>query len=93
MPILDFAIIMKDDIINAIKDLLDIITSCGMDKVNSKMLKLCAGYISGPLSILFNSFCQQGIFPDTWKQALNTPLYKKGDKYELKNYRPIEPCQ
>jgi hypothetical protein len=30
-----------------------------------------------------------GVFPDIWKTAKVKPLYKKGDKYGMKNYRPI----
>jgi hypothetical protein len=30
-----------------------------------------------------------GVFPDVWKTAKVKPLYKKGEKYDMRNYRPI----
>jgi len=30
-----------------------------------------------------------GVFPDIWKTAKVRPVYKKGDKYDMRNYRPI----
>ena len=30
-----------------------------------------------------------GIFPDEWKCARVTPLFKQGESFDLNNYRPI----
>jgi len=30
-----------------------------------------------------------GIFPEEWKIARVKPLYKKGDRYGIQNYKPI----
>ena len=38
---------------------------------------------------MFNrSFCE-GIFPSAWKKALVIPVFKRGDKSNPSNYRPI----
>ena len=34
-------------------------------------------------------YVSMGIFPDIWKMARVKPLYKKGDKQDMRNYRPI----
>ena len=41
------------------------------------------------MSYLFNSSLRTGIFPDDWKLAKVTPIYKSGEKSDRSNYRPI----
>ena len=38
---------------------------------------------------LFNKSQMSGIFPDDWKCARVTPLFKQGESSDLNNYRPI----
>ena len=38
---------------------------------------------------LFNKSQMSGIFPDDWKCARVTPLFKQGELSDLNNYRPI----
>lgn len=38
---------------------------------------------------IFNKAIEQGIYPDLWKWAVITPIFKKGDIYDMHNYRPI----
>ena len=42
-----------------------------------------------PLTIVVNSSLQKGIFPDVWKLARITPIFKMGPKSEANYYRPI----
>ena len=41
------------------------------------------------LSILFNKSVTTGIVPSDWRTAHVSPVYKKGQKYNPENYRPI----
>ena len=41
------------------------------------------------LSKFYTRFMRLGIFPDTLKTGLVSPIYKKGDPQLLDNYRPI----
>jgi hypothetical protein len=52
-------------------------------------MKACASLISHPLSYIYNHSLYTGIFPDRLKIAVVKPLYKKGDKTSMTNYRPI----
>ena len=38
---------------------------------------------------LFQNSYKTGLFPAVWKAAWVTPVFKKGDKCEASNYRPV----
>ena len=63
--------------------------SSGPDNINNIILKEIAIPISEPLSDLYNFSLSHGIFPEIWKQANVSPLYKKDDPSLACNYRPI----
>jgi hypothetical protein len=52
-------------------------------------VKQCIHLIKGPLAHIYNVSLNSGVFPDKWKRAKMKPLYKKGDRYDMQNYRPI----
>ena len=41
------------------------------------------------LQLLFNKVLHEGVSPKSWKNAIVTLIFKKGDKAKLSNYRPI----
>jgi hypothetical protein len=45
--------------------------------------------INIPPTYISNVSLRSGVFPDEWKAAQVNPLYKKGDRYDIQNYRPI----
>ena len=45
--------------------------------------------LSEPLQIIINQSLNNGIFPDKLKMAKIFPIFKKGNKHNIKNYRPI----
>ena len=53
------------------------------------MLLFCDSTLVKPLSIIFKNILQTSVYPDLWKQANVTPIFKKEDKQLVKNYRPI----
>ena len=53
------------------------------------MLKICEDTICKPLEIIFKQALTTGVFPSEWKKGSIVPCYKKGDKQNLKNYRPV----
>lgn len=61
----------------------------GLDGISGKLIKLSAPYIVLPISKLFNCSLRTGIFPDEWKSARVTPVFKNGSRSDLNNYRPI----
>jgi hypothetical protein len=63
--------------------------SHGYDEISLKILKSSAPFFVSTLTYLFNKILLTGIFPDRLKYAEVKPLYKKVDKFEISNYRPI----
>ena len=63
--------------------------SFGIDGISSYFMKLALPYIENSLAFLFNTSIETSQFPDSWKVARITPIFKDGDKTEKSNYRPI----
>ena len=69
--------------------ILDSNKAVGADFISNKVLKECAQSLCEPLSRLFNLSFTQCIFPATWKGANVVPLFKKGNRPLVSNYRPV----
>ena len=82
-------IIITEEEVRSVLQTLKLGKSSGPDNINNRILKEIAYPISKPLCDLFNYSLSQGIFPDVWKQANVSPLYKKDDPSLVCNYRPI----
>ena len=54
-----------------------------------KFLKLSAEIIAPTLSSLLNKCMEEGVFPNSLKFGEIIPIFKKGDKRKLQNWRPI----
>lgn len=76
------------DIISKLKSL-DSRKSAGPDKVPPIFLVNCMHTLSYPIHKLFSKSLSSGVFPDLWKFSLLTPIFKKGNMRDVKNYRPI----
>ena len=63
--------------------------SFGTDNISSYFLKLALPFIENSLAFMFNTSIETSMFPDAWKIARFTPIYKNGDKADKSNYRPI----
>jgi hypothetical protein len=63
--------------------------SHGFDEISMKLLKISAAYICSPLTYICNKSILSGTFPDRMKFSIVKPIFKKGNKMNLTNYRPI----
>ena len=61
----------------------------GYDEIPTKVLKACTKTISSPLAYICNLSLESGIFPSHLKFYMVTPIFKKGKKTSMSNYRPI----
>ncbi len=46
-------------------------------------------HIATALHAIFERISATGIVPDSWRRAVLVPIYKKGDKADISNYRPL----
>jgi hypothetical protein len=63
--------------------------SPGLDQFNVRLLKLAGPFISNCLAHICNLSLSGSTFPDEWKKAKVTPIFKSGDKTDVGNFRPI----
>ena len=61
----------------------------GPDNLPPKLIKEAKGVICKPLTDLFNKSLSCASVPKMWKRANVLPVYKKGDRNLLSNYRPV----
>lgn len=54
-----------------------------------KLIHKIAASICIPLTHIFNLSCAQGTFPSAFKTSKTVPIFKKGNKQEICNYRGI----
>ena len=69
--------------------LLNTSKASGPDQINPTLLKEASAQLCKPLSKLFSNSLTSGKFPESWKEANVTPIYKKDDPSLVNNYRPI----
>ena len=59
------------------------------DGLSARVLKECSSEIAPILALIYNETIAQGTVPDDWRQANVAPIFKKGEKYDAANYRPV----
>lgn len=64
-------------------------SSCDADGIQSRPLKYVIDILAPCLTHIFNLSLSSGIFPKQMQKAKISVLYKKGDKNNLGNYRPV----
>ena len=75
------------DIFREIKTLKN--KSCDINDFSAQIIKDNAQNLAFPLAFIYNQSLDQSSFPNRLKAARVTPLYKKGAKTDMNNYRPI----
>lgn len=64
-------------------------TATGHDNIPAKVVKIASNGIADSVTSLVNSSLFSGIFPDKWKIARVSPLFKGNPASDRDNFRPI----
>ena len=78
----------RPSIVFSLLSKLSVSKATGLDKISSKLLRVCPDLIADSLCSIFNRSINTGIFREEWKCSKVVPLFKEGDRKDL-NYRPI----
>ena len=94
LPIFSFLTDKRIDQISIRKDVIvSLVRNLNPNKASSsgsgRMLILFDDSVGMPLKMIFENILVTSLYPDSWKLANVTPIYKKGDKQSTNNYRPI----
>jgi hypothetical protein len=82
-------ITLTPDHVAAVLRTLDNDKAHGPDGIPARLLTETASVIAPSLCDLFNKSLRTGVVPREWKLANVVPVFKKGDKEYVENYRPI----
>lgn len=80
---------VDEDKVSKSIDSLEPKASCGFDGISSSLLKKIKVPLIEPLTLIINQCIVSAIFPDKLKHAKVIPIFKKGNREHLENYRPI----
>ena len=86
-----FSFFLSPTSLNEIKDIMKKLklSSAGHDDMDIRVIKECTDTISPFLVHMINSSFQEGVFPKHLEIARIVLVYKKGDRFDHTNYRPI----
>ena len=61
----------------------------GPDEIPARLLKNLATELTPAITEIFRQSVLTGALPESWKQAWISPVYKKGNRNDPANYRPV----
>ncbi|KAK4815376.1 hypothetical protein QYF61_001364 [Mycteria americana] len=81
--------IIQGEMVSDLLHHLDTHKSMGHDEIHPRVLKELAEVLTKPLSIIYQQSWLTGEVPADWRLANVMPIFKKGQKEDVGNYRPV----
>ena len=87
-PPIDDLIIKEDGVLKLLQGL-NPSKASGPDEIPARLLKNLATELTPAITETFRQSVLTGALPESWKQAWISPVYKKGNRNDPANYRPV----
>lgn len=84
---MQYITVCKEGVLKLLKNL-KLHKAPGPDDINPALREV-ADIICEPITTLFQMSLDKATLPTDWKTAKVCPIFKKGDKYAVANYRPV----
>jgi len=78
----------QDDVVKVLSNLHED-KAAGADDLSPRFLLCIKEQISYPLFLIFHKSLDEGVVPEDWKLLNVSPIYKKGNRNQAENYRPV----
>ena len=88
-PSVSSSIFLSNCSCNEIKEIISEMVNGKSSDIPIVILKRCSALISPILTQFYNSFMDEGLFPDLLKIGQISPIFKKGNPQLFDNYRPV----
>lgn len=82
-------LIVSEVNVKRILNQVDISKNGGPDGIPNIFLRKTSDALAPPLTRIFNRSLSEGTCPIVFKEAFITPIFKKGNKSDIVNYRPV----
>ena len=87
-PDFSFRLLEVSEVQNQLKKL-NIKKAIGWDTISPRLFRMTADGITQSLTSLYNNCIKLGQWPEEWKMEEWVPVFKKDDRSDKNNYRPI----
>ena len=77
------------DSVMAVLSDLDVSSSMDPDELHPCLLKSCKTELAYPLWLIFRASLDTCTLPSIWKRSFIVPIFKKGTRHDLLNYRSV----
>ena len=85
----EFDIDFSPSRIKILLDAINVNKACGPDEIPGIIFKMYSNSLAFPLSIIYKLVYNTGSLPLQWKLSNIVPIFKKGDKKIISNYKPV----
>ncbi|KFQ86695.1 hypothetical protein N337_12037, partial [Phoenicopterus ruber ruber] len=81
--------VIQGEMVSDLLHHLDTHKSMGPDGIHPRVLRELVEVLTKPLSIIYQQSWLTEEVPVNWRLANTAPIYRKGQKEDLGNYRPV----